>query len=88
MPKGAKGEKRPADVIGAAITIAKSHRVRLKTRRRPFVCPILSLSHVVCNIENTQAQKKTELEPAFVSRCGQDERHAVVDLRDPRGLTF
>ena len=31
MPKGPKGEKRPADVIGAAIMVARSRPARLKT---------------------------------------------------------
>jgi hypothetical protein len=35
MPKGPKGEKRPADVIGAAITVAKIATGEIEEAKRP-----------------------------------------------------
>jgi hypothetical protein len=43
MPRGPKGEKRPADVIGAAIVVGRiatgglRKTVRLRPRRRPHL---------------------------------------------------
>jgi hypothetical protein len=34
MPRGPRGEKRPADVIGAAVMVAKSRRARWKKSPR------------------------------------------------------
>jgi len=36
MPRGPKGEKRPADVIGAAIMVAKIATAKSKIRPLPF----------------------------------------------------
>ena len=49
MPKGPKGEKRPADVIGAAVMVAKIATCSLARREKAQASPRIVLGRKLNN---------------------------------------
>jgi hypothetical protein len=84
MPKGPKGEKRPADVIGAAVMVAKiatakSLRTTVPSRRRTKTLPSLPAraDGAGSRIERKTANRNRE------KSCTKKVAKGLIELRLP-----